>query len=121
MESAARRFARLLGALEDLVGQEDATLRAGDFAAAGEVQRRAEPIVSGLGELGPGHADGPARARIAALLARRQHSMEWLESQLAAARAELAAVQHSQARVARIAPAYFGAPRGVVSRLNATG
>ncbi len=121
MESPARRFTRLLTALEDVVEQEEATLQARDFSAVSEVQRRAAPLVSGLGALSLAVVDGPALARIAALLARRQHSMEWLESQLAVTRTELAAVQHSLAQVTRIAPAYRGVSSDQISRFNAVG
>jgi len=122
MESPPRKFTRLLTALDELVGQEAATLAARDYAAVGEIQRRAEPLVAGLAALGAEAADETARARVAALLARRQHSLDFLETQLATARAELLAVQESARRVAQIAPVYVRAGSGVgAARFAAAG
>lgn len=118
------RFHRLLGALDQLVEQEATTLAEGDYEEVGRIQRRAEPVVAGLLELGPDAADELTRARVAALLARRQHNIDLMETQLATARAELLAVQESATRIARIAPAYGRAERPARSsaaRLNAAG
>ena len=52
------------------------------------------------------------------LLARRQHNMDFLESQLATARAELLAVQESTRRVACIAPAYGRTERRAAPALS---
>ncbi|HWL16857.1 MAG TPA: hypothetical protein VNR00_14715 [Opitutus sp.] len=112
MKDAAReKFNRLVDALDDLVLQEAASLAHGDYDALQAIQERADPVVAGLSDLGSDVADERARARVAGLLARRQHSMEFLESQLAVARAELAALQESATRVAQIAPAYGRAER----------
>jgi flagellar biosynthesis/type III secretory pathway chaperone len=106
MERAEQKFDRLLGALDDLVAQEAATLAQRDFPAVESIQRRAEPLVAALAALGPTAATVPARARVETLLARRQNSIEFLETELAAARAELSLVEESAGRVARIAPVY---------------
>jgi hypothetical protein len=106
MSVPREKFNRLLGALDDLVSREAAMLAAGDYLAVNAIQRRAEPLVAGLAALGESAADAVARAKVAALLARRQHSMDFLESQLETARAELLAVEESTQRVSRIAPVY---------------
>jgi hypothetical protein len=121
MADQAGTFSRLLGAFEDLVGQEEATLRAGDMAAARAVQQRTEPVVAALAALGPAAADAPALARMAALLARRQDSVKRLEDQLTFVRAQLAEVKISLARVARLAPAYDLGLRGNRPRLSLVG
>jgi hypothetical protein len=123
MEPPEKKFSRLLGALDDLVRQEAETLAQRDYSAVEGIQQRAEPLVSGLVALGPAAADDNARARVAGLLARRQHNIEFLETQLATARDELMSIQESTQRVARIAPVYGraeGAPSTTVS-LNAAG
>lgn len=122
MEAPRQKFSRLLSALDDLVGREAASLAHGDFDAVAEIQARAEPLVAGLAALGAEAADEVARARAAALLARRQHSIDFLETQLAIAREELAAIRASAGRVARIAPAYgraMGLP--MAGRFSAAG
>ena len=106
MQSESQKFNRILSALDELVTQEMVTARAGDYAAVNEIQRRAAPLVETLADLGPDAADAAAQARVAGLLARRQHNIDFIESQLATARAELLAVQTSTGRMARIAPAY---------------
>ncbi len=123
MEAPRQRFSRLLTALDELVTREAATVQAGDLAEVQSIQRRTGALVNALAGMRPDAADPTARAHIADLLARRQHSIEFLESQLATARAELLAVQESTRRVARIAPVY-GRPQSSISlapQFRATG
>jgi hypothetical protein len=115
METSGHRFGRLLDALDDLVSQEAITVRARDYEAVGHLQRRSAAVVEGLAALGPAVADARAKARVASLLARRQHTIENIESQLATTRDELHAIEQSERRMARIAPAY-GTPAAKRSR-----
>jgi len=78
MEPTRQKFNRLLDAFDDLVRDEALTLARGDFASIAEIQRRASPLVTGLAELGESAADAVARARVAAVLARRQHTIDYL-------------------------------------------
>lgn len=110
MEAPHKRFNRLVSALDDLVTREAATIAEKDYAAVAEIQRSAEPVVEAIADMGSIISDAVARARVAGLLARRQHSIDFLESQLATARSELMAVQESSVRVAKIAPVYGRAP-----------
>ncbi|MEO6004635.1 MAG: hypothetical protein ABIZ04_14700 [Opitutus sp.] len=122
MEKPQQKFNRLVGALDDLVTQEAATLAERNFEGAVEIQERAEPLVSAIADLGAVVADAVARARVAGLLARRQHNIDFLESQLATARAELMAIQGSALRVAQIAPVYGRTPQlPRTERFNAAG
>lgn len=106
MQDRRHTFNRLVGALEELVTREAATLAEHDYQAVHEIQQRAAPVVDAIAALGRDIADEVARARVAGLLARRQHSIDALESQLATARAELMAVQESSLRAAKIGPVY---------------
>ena len=106
MDASQQRFNRLVGALEDLVTHEAATIAGHNFEAVGEIQQRAQPLVEAIAGMGADVADAVARARVAALLARRQHSIEYLESQLETARSEMMAIQESTLRAAKIAPVY---------------
>jgi len=106
MEAAGQKFQRLVSALDDLVTQEAVNLNDRDFEAVLDLQRRADPIVTALAELGVAVADAMTRARLTSLLARRQGNIDVLESQLATTREELEAVQASAGRIARIAPIY---------------
>jgi hypothetical protein len=120
MKTPGRTFGRLLDALDDLVGQEAATVRARDYEAVGHIQRRSAAVIEGLAALGPAVADARMKARVAALLARRQHNVECIESQLATTRNELAAIEQSESRMARIAPAY-GSPPKSARKFHAAG
>ena len=106
MEAPRKKFNRLVEALEDLVTHEAATVAERDYVAVADIQRRSQPLVEAIAELGSVVSDAVARARIAGLLARRQHSIDHIESQLATARSEMMAVQESTSRVAQIGPAY---------------
>lgn len=121
-ETPRRRFSRLLAALDDLVEREAIGVAARDLVTVGEMQQRAAPLVAGLAELGMEAADEAARARVAALLARRQHSINLMESQLAVLREELLALGEGTRRVAQIAPVY-GRAEGAAGwqRLRAIG
>ncbi|MEO7597403.1 MAG: hypothetical protein ABIV50_00610 [Opitutus sp.] len=115
MEAPRQKFNRLVSALDDLVTREAATLAEKDYAAVAEIQRSAEPVVAAITDMGSVISDAVARARVAGLLARRQHSLDFIESQLETARSELMAVQESSVRVAKIAPVYGRAPTTALS------
>jgi hypothetical protein len=115
MTAPLKKFNRLVGALEELVTQEAAVLAENNFEAVGEIQSRAQPLVEAIAGMGDDVSDAVARARVAGLLARRQHNIDFIESQLATARAELIAVQESTHRAAKIAPVYG---RPVAARLD---
>ncbi|MCX6953346.1 MAG: hypothetical protein NTV51_14425 [Verrucomicrobia bacterium] len=121
METPAQTCARLLGALEELADAEAATLRHRDFAAVADIQDRAAPLIEYLATHGPAVADNALRARVWEFLRRRAQTGEWLDLQLAEARAELQGMQASQHRVARIAPVYGKAPVQVPGQLLAVG
>lgn len=106
MKSSEQKFHRLVGALEELVSHETAILAEHNYEAVGQVQQRAQPLVEAIAGMGADISDAVARARVAGLLAQRQHNIEFLESQLATARTELMAVQESSLRAAKIAPVY---------------
>jgi hypothetical protein len=122
MDTATPRCSvRVLGALEDLVAQEGAALRARDFAAAAEIQVRVEPLVEFLAA--PGRLDrqnAGLRARVASLRARRQETAEWLAAEIARTRNQLGQTQLSQRRVTQIAPVY-GRAAPVSNHLSAVG
>lgn len=123
-QSPRERFHRLIGALDELVSLEANNVAEGDFEAVAAVQRRAAPVVEEIAALAPEVDNEIARARVAALLARRQHNIDLMGVQLETARNELLAVQESMSRLGRVAPAYGRserAARGGMSRLNATG
>ena len=121
METPAQTCSRLLVALEDLAARELATLQAHDFVAAVEIQERAAPLVAHLAAHGPAVADGAFRARVWDFLQRRTATGEWLATQIAQLREELAGTQASQIRVARIAPVYGSSSVPVSGQLLAIG
>jgi hypothetical protein len=107
--------ARLLVALEELSAQEAASLEARDFAAVVHLQERAAPLVAHLAEHGPTVADDTLRARIAAWLARRHETGEWLAEQIAQTREKLRELDTSERRVTTFATTY-GQPATTASR-----
>lgn len=118
METPVQTCARLLGALEDLIGQETASLAARDFAAIRLIQQRAAPLVDYVGTHGPAVAKThPAiRTRVTAVLARRQQNLATLGAQIAETRQRLDETRQSQVRVARIGPAYGRATTAAIPR-----
>jgi hypothetical protein len=122
METRAQTLARLLSALEDLSEHETLLLRAEDYTGVLETQQRAAPVVERLTRLADA-ADGKTRQRIAAVLAKRQRSYDWLSAKIACVRGELRELQASQRRIAQIAPAYgrAAAHSASASQLSAVG
>lgn len=106
METPAQMCARLVAALEDLANQEAATLQARDFPGAVAIQDRAAPLVELLVAHAPDVTDATIRARITALLAKRNQTGEWLADQMAKVREELQQTHVAQRRVAKVGPAY---------------
>ncbi|HVS51297.1 MAG TPA: hypothetical protein VHD62_02985 [Opitutaceae bacterium] len=121
METPAQMCARLIAALEDLAGQEAAALDARDFRGAVTVQDRAAPLVELLCAHADDVADEALRARIAALIERRNRTGEWLAEQIARVREQLRETQVAQRRVAQVAPAYGQSVRPAARQLVAVG
>ncbi len=122
METAAQRCLRIVGALEDLVHQESASLAKRDWAGAELVQERAAPLVEFLASTTLDDADrGALRARITALQQRRAETSRSLGLQIAQAKAELQQALVSKRRVAQIAPAYGSGTTPARHRLQAQG
>ena len=122
METAAQRCRRIVGALEDLVHQESASLAKRDWAGAEAVQERAAPLVDFLAASSPSIADDAAlRARIAALQQRRAETSRSLGLQIAQAKNELQQALAAKRRVAQIAPAYGSGSTPTRHRLQAQG
>ena len=97
---------RLLAALEDLVAQELASLRAGDLVAVGSLQARLGAVVEKLCELAGGRLEPDFRPRLAAVLAQRRESQDLLARRIAANRDEWTGLAASRSRLGRLAPAY---------------
>ena len=105
MSRSSQTGLRLADALEDLVHQEAVLLRAGDYPAVAAVQERCAPVVAGLAALA---AENDARliARVQSILALRASSLRELSGDLARVRCELAEIQSTSHRVAKVGPAY---------------
>src|SRR5580658_5142089 len=71
METPLRTAARLLDALEDLIGREGALLRAGEFAKVASLQKRINPLIVKLCSLGAANL-AALRPRVDALRERRR-------------------------------------------------
>ena len=122
METAAQRCRRIVGALEELVHQESASLAKRDWAGAEAVQDRAAPLVDFLTTSSPSIVDDAAlRARIAALQQRRAETSRSLGLQIAQARNELQQAVAAKRRVAQIAPAYGSGTTPTRHRLQVQG
>ena len=121
METPAQTCSRLLTALEDLAKQEAVTLAARDFATVVKLQERAAPLVELLGTHGPAVADAALRARIAAWLAHRHETGEWLAAQIAQTKAELDKLDTSRRQASRFAPVYGRGTATMARQLSAVG
>lgn len=111
---------RLLAALDDLVRQIDASMRAGEIAAAITTASRVTPLInritSGRGEF----ESAEATRRLNAIRTRFAELDQWIEARLLQIRNELKATGATARRVAAIAPVY-GAPQRPAPTLNARG
>lgn len=105
MQTSAQRCARLVAALEDLAAQEEASLRAKDFAAVASLQARAGAVVADLVSRA-GEVSAVLRARIIAVLEQRERSSARLAEAIAETREALRETDRSQRRVAQVAPVY---------------
>lgn len=106
METPAQTCSRLMTALEELAAQEEAAVRTSDFAAAMEIQGRAEPLVGHLAAHGPAIADHTLRTRVWSFLRRRAQTEEVLAAKISEAREEMQRTRAGQHRAARMAPVY---------------
>ncbi len=120
MASSAQTCTRILSALEELVGQEVAVLRTGDYSALVEIQSRAEPLVSFLRDHAETGLDDALKARLVTLHAMRKGTVASLHAQMARNRAELRAISGRQRVVAQMAPAY-GSAAAMPSTLSLVG
>ena len=118
MESPAETAARLITALEDLVGQETMLLRTMDFVEAVAVQERAAPVVARLCELAADPAVRTLQPRVAQLARRREQNYHFLDAQLARMHEELRRIDEARGRLRQVAPAYGQSQPGS-TRLNA--
>jgi hypothetical protein len=120
MASAAQTLHRLLGALEDLVSQEEILLGAADYAGLCAAQDRSAPLVVRLADLAA-QADTAAQERVAGVVARRTRIIGLLGTDIARARAELSEMAASQHRAARIAPVYRSLSAPIAGQWSAVG
>ncbi len=122
MTATAQDCARMVTALADLADQESAALRAGDYAAAAEIQARCAPLLEFLSvhaELIRGRAELTEHLR--QIRAQRNASSAQLEAKIEAARAELGTMQSSRLRLNQIAPVYGHATAAPRRQLSAVG
>jgi len=121
VETPRNKFQRVLGALEDLVAQEELLLLAGDFSALAELQDRAEPLVEFLAAASS-VADESLRGRVSAVIGRRTVSGKKLSQQIDQVRGDLREIQTSRQRLVQVVPAYRQpAEEAVNGQLSARG
>jgi hypothetical protein len=117
METTLQTARRLLAALEELAAQEAILFRTLEFTEAVAVQERATPLVRRLGELAEEPGIGELRPRVTALLARREQSFHFLQTQIERLHLEARRIEEARARLTRMAPVY-AADRYGGRRLN---
>lgn len=110
METPAQEAARLLIALDELVGREGGLLRGGYYDLAAEIRERTAPLVQQLAGLAgqPGVED--CRPRLAALQARSAEHAAFISGKITALAAELRLIDQARHRVAQVAPVYTREP-----------
>lgn len=120
METPRQRCVRLIAALEDLADQESACVRANDFAAVIDVQRRAAPLVAYLIDHGPSVADAGIRQRLGTVIALRDRTAAEIQRRVNETRHKLDELRMAQQRVSQVAPVY-GTTRPSRRKLCAVG
>lgn len=116
MTDAARELSRLVGALEDVVGQEAILFHAADYAGIRASQERAGPIVTRLAEMSSS-AGAAISARVVALIERRATLILEMKLVSGQMRRDLTEVGEYERQFGRVAPAYAKreAPRSRLS------
>jgi hypothetical protein len=111
VETPPQKVARLLTALEDLSRQEALQVRSGDYQGAVQTQRRIDPLVGCLAELGAA-AGLTTRTRVASVIELRRSSEDRLATALARGREELRQMRTNHRRLSQLRPAYGTVPSG---------
>ena len=106
MATLIEQCARIVDALEDLVAQEAAALRDGEFSTLIALTDRAAPLVDFLSTKAGGLSDRQLRERIMAVYSRRADGATLLAERIRANRLEMATTHATQRTVAKIAPVY---------------
>jgi hypothetical protein len=107
MESPVQRCSRIITALEDLTGQEEAALANRDYVVLLSLQERTAPLVEYLITDGATHVRQPTlRGRVEAVHARRQQTGDRLAVAMADNRRDFQQAQLAQRRAAQVGPAY---------------
>ena len=106
--------------MDDLVSQETVLLAAADYAEVIAVQQRTAPLVERLAALAS-TVDDAARAKIAAVVARRSRNLAALAERIEQTRLELSDLRASGLRVAKIAPVYGPITKPLARQLSAVG
>jgi hypothetical protein len=121
MESPAQRCTRIVTALEDLTGQEEAALANRDYGVLLSLQERTAPLVEFLITDGATQIRQPSlRGRVEAVHARRAQTGARLAVAMADNRRDFQQTQVTQRRVAQVGPAY-GHAHAATSRWQAQG
>ena len=106
METPAQTATRLLGALQELTGQEGMYLRGGYYDLAADVRRRTAPLVEQLAALAgqPGLPD--VRAEVRALVELSERHAAFMREKMSELGAEIRRTDQARQRVAQVVPAY---------------
>lgn len=113
MATTAQTCARLMTALEELLTQETACVRHGDFGLLAQLQTQAGPLVDFLGVHGPAAADESLVMRVTRWASQRQSNQALMATEAERLGRELRELEAAGRTVKRVAPAY-----GQVSRAS---
>jgi hypothetical protein len=116
MTDAARELSRLVGALEDVVGQEATLFRAADYSGIRATQERAGPIITRLAEMSSS-AGAAISARVVELIERRAALLLEMKRVSGQMSRDLKEVDEYERQFGRVAPVYAKreAPRSRLS------
>ena len=119
-QAASATAARLLGALEILVGRQAASFGGARWAEALAAERRAAPLIAHLARLGP-QTIAAVRPRLGALLARRGEFRVKIAERRARLEGDRRRLEEARGRLQQVARYARTAPRKETSRLNLAG
>jgi len=121
MDTPARKAARLLDALDELVGDEGLYLRGGHYDLAVETRQRTAPLVDALAAMAGDPAMADFQPRVAALVRRGTAHDEFLKSKMGEMGEEIRRTDQARYRAAQMAPAYATGRGVAASRFLAAG
>lgn len=121
METPVQTAARLLGALEEMIGREEKYLQSRNYDLVVQLRERTDPLVRQLVGLStePGMSD--FRSRVALLVGRSAKHSQILDEKMREVREQIKLADRARRQTTQLAPAYTQGSSPERPRFSAAG